>query len=56
MDWDIDPNAENVDDIADYGLLVKVFYWHLNRQPRQPSNLNRLRGVETRAQRVEKSR
>lgn len=53
---DIGPSAEKVSDIVDYQFLVKLFYWHLNRQPRQPSNLNRPEGVETRAERAEQRR
>lgn len=56
MNWDINHSLEDENDAVDYRLLVKVFYWHLNRQPRRPSNLDRLGHVETRAQRVEKAR
>ncbi|KAF7177079.1 hypothetical protein CNMCM7691_004727 [Aspergillus felis] len=53
---DINPNAENFSDIVDYQFLVKLFYWHLNRQTRLPSNLTRPEGVETRAERAEQRR
>ncbi|GIJ83625.1 hypothetical protein Asppvi_002450 [Aspergillus pseudoviridinutans] len=53
---DIDPNTEKVSDIVDYQFLVKLFYWHLNRQTRLPSNLTRPEGVETRAERAEQRR
>ncbi|KAJ1705297.1 hypothetical protein NYO67_12547 [Aspergillus flavus] len=36
---EVDPNIETIDDIVDYSFLVKVFYWYLNRQPREPSNI-----------------
>lgn len=29
--WDIDLNAVSVSDIVEYGFIVKVLYWHLNR-------------------------
>lgn len=53
MNWGTDHDPEDENDTVDYRLLVKVFYWHLNRQPRRPSNLNRLGHVKTRVQRVE---
>lgn len=56
MNWDIDHDPEDENDTVDYRLLIKVFYWHLNRQPRRPLNLNRLGHVETRIQSVEEAR
>ncbi|KAE8321764.1 hypothetical protein BDV39DRAFT_210378 [Aspergillus sergii] len=60
--WDIysedeaDPNIETIDDIVDYSFLVKVFYWYLNRKPREPPNLRRAKDVEILAQRVQRRR
>ncbi|KAL3414463.1 hypothetical protein V8F44DRAFT_591133 [Aspergillus fumigatus] len=40
----------------DYHFNVKLFYWHLNRQTRRPSNLTKPEGVETRAERAGRRR
>ncbi|OGM42588.1 hypothetical protein ABOM_009621 [Aspergillus bombycis] len=53
---EVDPEVETIDDIVDYIFLVKVFYWYLNRKPREPLNLRRAEDVETREQRVRKRR
>jgi hypothetical protein len=46
---------EKYDDMAEYEpeywLVLKAFYWHRNRQPREPSNLRRSGPVETSVER-----